>query len=129
MRDPTQDRRLIELCLAIPKSQYQRQGVDRWLIRRAMQGRLADVVRLNTRRGLQAADLGARLLASRHETEATLARLRQHELACQVLDLERMQEVLASLERGLTPGVNEACGTILLRGLMVGIFLLRFSNS
>jgi asparagine synthase (glutamine-hydrolysing) len=128
VRDPTQDRRLIELCLAIPESQYQRQGVDRWLVRRAMQGRLPDAVRLNTRRGLQAADLGARLLASRHEVEATLARLRQHDLACQALDLERVQGVLASLERGLTPEKNEACGTILMRGLMVGIFLLRFSN-
>ncbi len=128
VRDPTQDRRLIELCLAIPESQYQRQGVDRWLVRRAMQGHLPDAVRMNTRRGLQAADLGARLLGSRHEVEAALARLGQHELACQVLDLKRMQGVLASLERGLTPGLNEECGTILLRGLMVGMFLLRFSN-
>lgn len=128
VRDPTQDRRLIELCLAIPESQYQRQGVDRWLIRRAMQGYLPDAVRLNTRRGLQAADLGERVLASRNEVEAALSRLSQHHLARQMLNLERMQGVLTSLQQGLTSQKNEACGTILLRGLMVGLFLLRFSN-
>jgi asparagine synthase (glutamine-hydrolysing) len=128
VRDPTQDRRLIELCLAIPESQYQRQGVDRWLVRRAMQGYLPDAVRLNTRRGLQAADLGERVLASRNEVESALARLSQHDLARQVLDLERMRNVLASLEQGMTSRKNEACGTILLRGLMVGLFLLRFSD-
>ncbi len=128
VRDPTQDRRLIELCLAIPETQYQRQGVDRWLIRRAMRGYLPDAVRLNTRRGLQAADLAARLLSSRREVEMALTRLDQHELARQVLDLQRMQGILASLESGLTHEKNAACGTILMRGLMVGFFLLRFSH-
>jgi hypothetical protein len=60
--------------------------------------------------------------------ESALARLSQHDLARQVLDLERMRNVLASLEQGMTSRKNEACGTILLRGLMVGLFLLRFSD-
>ena len=80
VRDPTQDRRVIELCLAIPNEQYQRGGVDRWLIRRAMRGYLPDEVRLNTMRGLQAADLGQRVLDNRSEFEAALARMEQHEL-------------------------------------------------
>ena len=126
VRDPTQDRRLIELCLAIPEAQYQHDGLDRWLIRRAMQAYLPDAVRLNTRRGLQAADMGCRVLDNRTEIEAVFTRLNQHELSRQVLDLPRMQAVLASLERGLTLQNFTDCGTILLRGLMAGLFLLRF---
>lgn len=128
VRDPTQDRQLIELCLAIPESQFQRDGVDRWLIRRAMHGRLPDSVRLNARRGLQAADLGERVLASRDEIIAGLARLKQHPLARKALNLERMESVLAALEHGLTPQNSAECGTILLRGLMAGFFLLRFPD-
>ncbi len=129
VRDPTQDRQLIELCLAIPEDQYQRSGVDRWLIRRAMLGYLPDTVRLNTRRGLQAADLGMRVLASRGEIEAALAALKNHALARQVLDLPRMEAVLASLARGLTPHNVSDCSTILLRGLMAGAFLLQFRTT
>jgi asparagine synthase (glutamine-hydrolysing) len=126
VRDPTQDRRVIELCLAIPEDQFQRDGVNRWLIRRAMQGYLPDEVRLNTRRGLQAADLGQRVLDNRSEIEAALAEMEQHDLARQVLDLPRMANVLASLQHGLTPKNYVECGAILMRGLMAGLFMLRF---
>jgi asparagine synthase (glutamine-hydrolysing) len=126
VRDPTQDRRLIEFCLAVPEDQYQRNGEDRWLIRRAMRGYLPEAVRLNTRRGLQAADLGERVLAQRLEVEAALAQLQRHDLARQILDLPRMAGVLASLQRGLTPQNSADCSAVLLRGLMVGFFLLRF---
>ncbi len=126
VRDPTQDRRVIELCLAIPENQYQRGGVERWLIRRAMRGYLPDAVRLNTRRGLQAADLGQRALESHAEIQAALERLKQHELARQMLDLPRMEGVLASLQSGVSAQNTAACGVILMRGLMTGLFLLRF---
>jgi asparagine synthase (glutamine-hydrolysing) len=126
VRDPTQDRQLIELCLAIPEAQFQRNGLDRWLIRRAMQGYLPDAVRLNTRRGLQAADLGQRVLENRGEVEAALAALARHDLAGQVLDLPRMENVLASMQHNLTPKNTAECSAILLRALMVGLFLLRF---
>jgi hypothetical protein len=81
---------------------------------------------LNTRRGLQAADLGGRVLENRAEVEITLDRLNQHPLARQVLDLPGMGDVMASLGRGLTPENITDCRTILLRGLMTGLFLLRF---
>lgn len=124
--DPTQDKRVIELCLAIPEAQFRRDGVDRWLLRRAMQGYLPDEVRLNTRRGLQAADLGQRVLNHQNEIEAALTDLARHDLARQVLDLPHMASVLASMQRGLTLSNTVECGTILMRGLMVGLFLLRF---
>jgi asparagine synthase (glutamine-hydrolysing) len=126
VRDPTQDRRVIELCLSIPESQYQRGGLDRSLIRRAMQGYLPNRVRLNTRRGLQSADVGQRVLENQNEVEAALADLEQHDIARQILDLPRMANVLASMERGLTPNNTAECHVILLRGLMAGLFLLHF---
>lgn len=56
-RDPTNDLRVIRFCLSVPEEQYVQNGVDRSLIRRAMEGRLPDKVRMNRkRRGLQGAD-------------------------------------------------------------------------
>lgn len=126
VRDPTQDRRVIEFCLAVPETQFQRGGEDRWLIRRGMQGYLPDAVRLNNRRGLQAADLGRRVLNNRSEIKAALAELEQHDISRKILDVPRMAGVLASMERDLTPINTAECATILMRGLMAGLFLLRF---
>lgn len=62
-RDPTNDLRVINFCLSVPEGQYVQDGVDRSLIRRAMEGRLPDTVRLNRkRRGVQGADGITRML-------------------------------------------------------------------
>lgn len=61
-RDPTNDIRVIRFCLSVPEEQYVQNGVDRSLIRRSMEGRLPDTVRLNRkRRGVQGADGIARM--------------------------------------------------------------------
>jgi asparagine synthase (glutamine-hydrolysing) len=126
LRDPTADRRVIEFCMAIPDSQFGRRGRNRWLIRRAMRGLLADEVRLNTRRGLQAADIAMRVRDSRPEIAAALAKLETNPLARQVLDLPRMSGVLAGLEGAVDRSSRDGCVTILLRGLQAGLFLSRF---
>lgn len=56
-RDPTRDKRLIEFCFRIPGNLYVKEGMERHLIRKAMEGKLPDKVRLNSKeRGIQSAD-------------------------------------------------------------------------
>jgi asparagine synthase (glutamine-hydrolysing) len=127
-RDPTMDKRLTEFCMAIPQEQYRRNGQERALIRRAMMGLLPDEVRLNTRRGRQAADLGHRLLAELPQVQALLSQLEACELARTVLDLPKMQSVLAALQAEVNYKTTTQSMTILTRGLMAGMFLLRFEQ-
>lgn len=62
-RDPTKDKRVIEFCFSIPDEQYVSDGVERVILRRAMNGILPDMVRLNyNRKGVQAADWIQRIL-------------------------------------------------------------------
>jgi asparagine synthase (glutamine-hydrolysing) len=62
-RDPTRDKRVIEFCLSLPSEQFVRNGQERYLIRRAMEGILPDKVRLNiSTRGLQSADWIQRII-------------------------------------------------------------------
>ena len=126
VRDPTIDKRLMEFCLAIPDGQYRLNGQDRSLIRRAIRGMLPDQVRLNTRRGFQAADLGHRILATLPEVQVVMARLEQSALAREVLDLPKMNRVLHALQEEVNAATTEQCMTILTRGMMAGMFLLRF---
>jgi asparagine synthase (glutamine-hydrolysing) len=126
VRDPTIDKRLMEFCLAIPDEQYRLNGQERSLIRRAMMGMLPDEVRLNTLKGLQAADLGYRLRATLPEVQAVMAELEQSALAREVLDLKKMNRVLRELQKQVNLKTTVQCGTILTRGMMAGMFLLRF---
>lgn len=47
-RFPFADRRLVDLCLALPPEQRLRDGLTRWVLRQAMSGRLPDILRDRT---------------------------------------------------------------------------------
>ncbi|ADY55915.1 Asparagine synthase (glutamine-hydrolyzing) [Syntrophobotulus glycolicus DSM 8271] len=56
LRDPSRDKRLIEFCLSLPAEQFVRNGEDRFLIRRAMKGRMPDKILFGHAIGVQCAD-------------------------------------------------------------------------
>ncbi|MBW4618359.1 MAG: hypothetical protein KME17_03100 [Cyanosarcina radialis HA8281-LM2] len=126
VRDPTRDRRLIEFCWRVPDRVFWANGIQRGLIRQGMAGVLPDAVMYGQRKGLQAADVGDRVWAERKAISAALDRLEAHSLAKAWLDLPKMRSVLAALESGVTPTKTRQVGSILLRGLGVGLFLTRF---
>ncbi|WP_018390733.1 asparagine synthetase B [Ancylobacter sp. FA202] len=103
VRDPTSDRRLIELCLSIPDEQFALGGVPRSLIRRAMRGLVPDVVLNERRKGLQAADWRVGFQEALPGLRAEVARLRNSPFASECLDLDRMDQLLDAW-----PGVENA---------------------
>ena len=127
-RDPTADKRVMEFCLSIPDDQYVRDGCNRWLIRRAMNDHLPTVVLANKRSGAQAADIGKRLLVNYDETESALQSIERSELSRHYLDLPLMRHILHQANHRLDARVTEGLETIFFRGLMVGLFLQRFSR-
>jgi asparagine synthase (glutamine-hydrolysing) len=56
MRDPLGNRRLVEWCLGLPESQFQRMGRARWLIKRVMKDKLPPEVLYKRDDGKQASD-------------------------------------------------------------------------
>lgn len=125
VRDPTLDKRVMAYTLAIPDAVFDAEdGMDRWLIRQAMTGLLPDAVRLNVRRGRQSADLAGRLLASAAEVEAALAAVEMSP-ANDYLEVARMRRAWADLRQDVTALSTHRNGTMLLRGLMAGLFLNR----
>lgn len=126
IRDPTADKRVLEFCLAIPDNQYVRNGQDRWLIRRAMRGRMPPLVLDNHKRGLQAADIGRRVLDHYDEAAAALQDLKNSALANHYLDLPLMRSSLENTRNRLDIRSSREVGDIFLRGVMTGLFLKRF---
>jgi asparagine synthase (glutamine-hydrolysing) len=93
-RTPAFDRRLVEFCIGIPQDQYLYKGQNRWLIRRAMQGRLPDVVLSNKKYGIQSADWFERLTRERGQIAAQLKRLAENSDIASIIDLRRLMAIL-----------------------------------
>ena len=132
-RDPTADRRVAEFCLSIPEDQYFFNGKSRMLIRRAMSGILPDIVRWNTERGRQAADIHARMVnADDWKNLRNLVDcLKKSAIAKRYINIEKMGKVLAEVSfetasslRGkqLTRYISQV--HFLLRSVLMGMFLM-----
>ena len=128
IRDPSTDARVLAFTFSVPDRIFMdpETGLDRWLIRAAMQDRLPDEVRLNRRRGRQAGDLVPRLRACASEVEAALDELAQGPAAGYV-DVPYMREVWQLIQTQDTPEAFRKAITVLTRGIMAGLFVNEFN--
>jgi len=131
IRDPTADTRIAEFCLSVPEDQYRRAGVSRWLIRRAMAGRLPAEVLASPRRGIDTADWFERMSGARAQVFDTLHLLEQSQTASTVLDLPRMRRLAEQMDQQASDPVQRMTDYrhVLERGLMMGRFLCWFEGS
>jgi asparagine synthase (glutamine-hydrolysing) len=90
IRTPAFDRRVVEFCIGIPEDQYLRKGSDRWLIRRAMKGRLPEVVLYKNKIGQQAVDWYPRLTRERDSIAKKVKQLAANHKVASVLDLQKL---------------------------------------
>jgi asparagine synthase (glutamine-hydrolysing) len=128
--DPTADPRVVKYCLSVPDAEYcGPNGERRWLVRRLMAGRLPAAVLGNQRRGRQAADLVPRLRADAEAMQQALTECAASEAACALVDVPRLRETWRQVERRSTPETHRLASSVLLRGLMAGLFLAQAQRS
>ncbi len=128
VRDPTADKRVLEFCLGFPESQFYRKGQTRWLVRRAFANRLPAEVLNTSCRSLQSADIGQPVAESRSEIAASLERIGSSPLVWEYLNLPYIQSIVDSVGRDAAQVPTTQVGTVLLRGLVVGVFLSQFES-
>jgi asparagine synthase (glutamine-hydrolysing) len=124
IRDPTADIRVIAFTLSVPDAVFRdrHDGSDRWLIREAMRGCLPDQVRLNRRKGRQAADLVTRLRSCPEEVDDGLAEL-QAGPAAAYLSLAKMRTAWRAIQDYDNEDTYRAAISILTRGIMAGLYV------
>ena len=128
IRDPTRGKELMEFCIGVPDKIYQNMEQDRYLMRKTMKGLLPDEVRLNKKRGLQAADKIYRVRAEAAEISAELNSLKESDLANRFLDIPKMELVFNRALSENNKEVNRGIGPVLLRGMDTGLFLKDFEK-
>lgn len=129
IRDPTADARLLAFCFSVPDRIFvdPQTGVDRWLIREAMKGRLPESVRMNRRVGLQAADLVPRLRNSATAVERALAEI-EGGPAARYVSIPIMRKAWGQILTEDTPQAFLLAVAVLSRGIMAGLFVNGFGT-
>lgn len=90
-RDPTRDKRLIELILSYPVDQFVRNGKERYLVKRAMKNRIPDeILEGKIIRGIQGADWIERLRASWDETYSDILNILDDKLVMKYINEDKL---------------------------------------
>jgi asparagine synthase (glutamine-hydrolysing) len=127
--DPTVNLKLFEFLLRVPDDQFYRNGQGSFLIQRAFRGRMPELVLKGKRKGLQAADVGHRIVRERAEFQQCLLSLGSLPEAREMLDLPLLRRCFEELLVSVNPETTFKGMTILTRGIGVGLFLRRLPNS
>ncbi|PSH02817.1 MAG: hypothetical protein CXZ00_15455 [Acidobacteria bacterium] len=128
MSDPTIDPQVVSYCFSVPVEYFCEGGVPRSLIRNAMAGRLPDLVRLERRRGLQAADFRFHFQTERQEALAELTRMKEVELVVRALDLESIEQMMKWSETKIAEFGEPKYWDRLMRAFSLGRFLRRLED-
>jgi len=127
VRDPTGDRRLVELSLSIPGHIYLADGLPRALARQVLADRLPPVVVGETRKGLQGTDWHEGLVSDWENMRREVAEIAAVPAASRLLDTRRMA-ALAGAPAALDWSSNQTHAhyrLALLRGISAGHFIRR----
>jgi asparagine synthase (glutamine-hydrolysing) len=127
--DPTVNLSLLEFLLRVPDDQFCLRGERSLLIRKAFRDRLPESVLSGAQTGLQAADVGHRVLRELPSFRECLNSLDSLPEARETLDLPLMRRCLDDLIVKVNPDTTQRANSILLRGLSVGLFLRNMADS
>ncbi len=123
VRDPTYDRRVVEFCWRLPDEVFWANGLQRGLMRVGMVGYLPADILDETRKGLQSADILARVRAQSAEIDAAIERIAGSATAGYYLDAAALRRIFDRIVAGGNSMSMVSEGHVLARGLSAGYFL------
>jgi asparagine synthase (glutamine-hydrolysing) len=130
VRTPAIDIRLLKFCLALPNDQYIGNGHPKYILKRAMKGKVPDYILFPSQRGMQGSNQLSKYRKEAVEIQKTIEILKKSPLSSYWLDFKNIEEALAiickpSLPKGIPPSSPIR---LLQNGLNLGLFLLKFEN-
>jgi hypothetical protein len=130
-RDPTIDRRVIEVGMCQPEWVRRHDGITRATVRAAMSDRLPPEIVHRTRRGEQLPDWLDVMTTARTELAHELEQLEQHPMSRELIDTARLRRLMyAWPERtaNADPAVVTDYRQVLLRALVISRYMRWFEQ-
>lgn len=106
LRDPTMDKRLIELCMSYPVACYSSQGITRRMVRKYLSNELPVHVTKPGHYGLQSADTVIRMQKAGKRVYEEMQSIFNHPVASEYIDVEKAMEELEKLKSFDAPDKN-----------------------
>jgi asparagine synthase (glutamine-hydrolysing) len=130
VRTPAIDIRLLKFCLALPNNQYIGNGHPKYILKRAMKGKVPDYILFPSQRGMQSSNRLSKYRKEAVEIQKTIEILKKSPLSSYWLDFKNMEEALTIIcKPSLAKGIPSSSYIGLLQnGLNLGLFLLKFEN-
>lgn len=131
IRDPMADRRLIDLCLALPHGLYLRDGRPRAVYHLAFADRVPTAIANNPLKGLQGGDWATRLDAARDVIVEEAARAHASPTAAALIDLDELRHLARTIPAAGEVDISAKAVRYryrLLRTLSVAHFLRRIEG-
>lgn len=128
MADPTGSPELIEFCYSLPNEVFfGKEGLSRNLIREIMKGILPDSVRLETKKGHQSADIGARLKDTSIEVEEALSTLSKNKTFEYLFDINALKKFWEMVKHKDSNSADQVTINAFLKTIMAGFLIEKFS--
>lgn len=124
-RSPLADQRLLEFLLTVPETLFRRDGIERWFARQVLADRLPPEILDETRSGAQCPEWFSRLSLKREQLAHDIERLEASPLACRLLDLPRMKDLVTHWPKDDAKARQQSkeYRLLLARGVHVGRFI------
>lgn len=128
VRDPTRDVRVIEFCLSLPGEQFLRNGMDRSLIRRTMEGIIPEEIRMNLlKKGTQGYDWRKRLEPDWKKVRLELVELLNNKDIRYYIDTDKLKNDFEIIGQSLKlENSNNVLNTIM--SIVLYRFLIEYSK-
>jgi asparagine synthase (glutamine-hydrolysing) len=123
LRDPTGDIDVINYCLSIPNSSFfDKTLLNKNILKKMMTNYLPQEVLVSNKRGLQASDIGYRLLSDKIKINELLTYFEQSDAITSIIDINKMKNDWKSIQ-SIIKGENLPLYKKFTKGLMFGYFL------
>ena len=106
IRDPTKDKRIIELCMSYPLECYSQKGITRRLIREYLKDELPEHVTKPQKYGLQSADTVTRLQKDGDRIFHEIEEILQSGTAQKYIDTDKAVEAVKNIRKINNPSKN-----------------------
>lgn len=128
-RDPTADKRVVEYLLSIPNEMFfSKDGKNKQIIKKMMNGKLPDNVLYTNKKGLQSADIGFRAANEKEKISKEINKLYKSDYVNKIIDMNKLKNDWVYNISNKDNTYNTMELHHILRTFMVGNFMMNFDK-
>ncbi len=114
IRDPTKDKRIIELCMRLPITAFASEGIERRLVRKGMRGIVPnEILDVYSHRGQQGADFVVRMQESWSQIASLVKKYLNNTRLEEYLSMDKVKQISRKVSSGITDDMDMECMEVL----------------